>query len=214
MDAIYQQAQLTIIAAAGADPDFGLPGVGKRARDVPSCAQIGRDNHLVIVDYLCQSFCDSIWTTRGWTYQESVFSRRCIIFTEKEILFQCKSMCCRETVCPADQMNIFTYDGASIFDPQNLTEQTSIWTHIEAYSQRTTSFDSDALNGMLGIFRSFRKKEDPTYHLQGIPFSGKTTKAAQENFLAGLCWGLSLKAGLGRRRPGFPSWSWTGCELL
>jgi hypothetical protein len=33
MDRIYQNAEVTIIAAAGSDSKYGLPGVGKRHRD-------------------------------------------------------------------------------------------------------------------------------------------------------------------------------------
>jgi hypothetical protein len=34
---------------------------------------------------------DSIWNKRGWTFQERLLSRRCLIFAEGQVYFQCRS---------------------------------------------------------------------------------------------------------------------------
>lgn len=34
---------------------------------------------------------DSVWNKRGWTFQERLLSRRCLIFAEGQVYFQCRS---------------------------------------------------------------------------------------------------------------------------
>ncbi|KAI0180532.1 heterokaryon incompatibility protein-domain-containing protein [Hypoxylon sp. FL1284] len=202
MDLIYQQSELTIIAAAGEGPEFGLPGVGSRAREVQASVQVGRHTYLVTADQMCDSFVDSKWRTRGWTYQEAICARKCIVFTAKEMYFQCKSTICRETVCRPEKRDIFgtNLDGGP----------TTIWDHIREYSRRQLSFDSDSLNGILGIFRQHRMSTNPVYHYWGIPFSVSTHGSAEESFLTNLCWNIFTYDVEVHRREDFPSWSWTG----
>ncbi|KAK8102377.1 HET-domain-containing protein [Apiospora sp. TS-2023a] len=136
--------------------------------------------------------------------------QKCIIFTTKETMFQCKNMFCRETVCHVDQRDIFAVSAKK--DPPDM------WDHIEEYSQRDLTYDSDALNGILGIFRQYRMNKTPVYHFWGIPFSASNShSSAEEQFLASLCW-LSWPQKhkyhhVNRfRRADFPSWSWTGWQ--
>ncbi|KAF9636489.1 hypothetical protein BFW01_g7385 [Lasiodiplodia theobromae] len=86
MDSIYQDAAFTIIAAAGDDADYGLPGVSTRPRTSRTSCRVG--NFLVLssglhngteteyrpnqTDVLSQSK----WNSRAWTYQEGLLSRR------------------------------------------------------------------------------------------------------------------------------------------
>ncbi|KAK7973250.1 tol protein [Apiospora saccharicola] len=210
MDLVYKQAQLTIIAAAGEGPDFGLPGIGYRPRQIQARAQLNNDQYLVEADRECFSFLRSLWRTRGWTYQESVCSQRCIIFTTKEMMFQCKTMFCRETVYNSEQRDIFAVLAE--------TKPPNIWEHIEEYSNRRLSYASDALNGMLGIFRLYRINQTPVYHFWGIPFSASNGhSSAEEQFLASLCWLSAPRTSMYQyasqcRRAEFPSWSWTGWQ--
>src|SRR5690242_1462165 len=95
MSSIYREAQLTIIAAAGSDPTHGLPGVESNLRDC-------RVGHHENIDSICLSalrlpsftshkyvkdVLGSTWASRAWTYQEGMFSRRRLIFTERQVIF-------------------------------------------------------------------------------------------------------------------------------
>ncbi|KAI4863306.1 heterokaryon incompatibility protein-domain-containing protein [Hypoxylon rubiginosum] len=202
MDLIYQQSELTIVAAAGEGPEFGLPGIGGRARDVQVSAQVGKHTCLVTADQMCDSFFESKWRTRGWTYQEAICARKCVVFTSREMYFQCKATICREAVCRPERRDIFSanLDGGP----------TTIWDHIREYSRRQLSFDSDALNGILGIFRQHRMNPNPVYHYWGIPFATPDHESAEKSFLANLCWDIFTYDVEIQRRPDFPSWSWTG----
>ena len=88
MDAIYGGSELTIIAAAGQDEDYGLPGVSLRQRTAPLPADIGefqvswfKDPH--------GSIRRSKWNTSGWTYQETLLSCRRLVFLDDQAYFEC-----------------------------------------------------------------------------------------------------------------------------
>jgi hypothetical protein len=79
MDLIYANAQVTIIAAAGAGPDYGLQGVRGTLRRYQPNLSIGRlliASTLPHPKWLVKS---SKWATRGWTYQEGLLSKRRLI---------------------------------------------------------------------------------------------------------------------------------------
>ncbi|KAK3378967.1 heterokaryon incompatibility protein-domain-containing protein [Lasiosphaeria ovina] len=89
MDLVYANAELTLVAAAGTGPQFGLPGCNGTPRHSQSMAQVrGR---LLVSTFPDPSFLlsQSTWATRGWTYQEGILSKRRLVFTEKQVLFDC-----------------------------------------------------------------------------------------------------------------------------
>lgn len=89
MDRIYRGADLTIIAAAGYDEHFGLPGVGTTSRkkqrvvELDSCTILSTGPDPIFETQR------SRWWSRGWTFQESLLSRRRLIFTEHQSWFEC-----------------------------------------------------------------------------------------------------------------------------
>lgn len=87
MDSIYRNAFVTIIAAAGNNSDYGLPGVS-RPRKATSLVKIG-GHAFVAVQNPLTDIQTSIWYTRGSTYQEMLLSRRRLIFTDYQVYFQC-----------------------------------------------------------------------------------------------------------------------------
>jgi hypothetical protein len=98
MDLIYDQSFLTIIAAAGQDPDFGLPGVGPRTRRPQPFAVVGQKLLISWSENPTDMIRSSAWFQRGWTYQEALLSRRRLIFMEQEVYFECHGMYCFETL--------------------------------------------------------------------------------------------------------------------
>lgn len=76
MDAVYQEAVLTIVAARGESPSSGLVGVSKLDRIRQPSVKIG---DWVLVPCLLSPqdiVSKSKWNTRGWTYQEGMLSSR------------------------------------------------------------------------------------------------------------------------------------------
>jgi len=84
------------------------------------------------------------------------------------------------------------------------------------YSRRELTKDSDILNGILGVLNALERGASQVRHLSGVPMVIPKLRAKQPEserwtpdmgFFSGLCWNLVTPSA---RRPGFPSWSWTG----
>ena len=99
MDVICSGSEFAIIAAAGQDPSFGIPGVSRSARKFQQArGKIGKYTLLSTLDYPIPSIENSVWIRRGWTYQEASLSRRRLVFTENQLYFECCAMYCLESL--------------------------------------------------------------------------------------------------------------------
>ncbi|KAF4539250.1 uncharacterized protein LTHEOB_10414 [Lasiodiplodia theobromae] len=183
MDSIYQDAAFTIIAAAGDDADYGLPGVSTRPRTSRTSCRV--ENFLVLsgglhnnnggtetteyrpnqTDVLSQSK----WNSRAWTYQEGLLSRRCLVFTDEQASFACRLM------MVADGSETRPTPGFSL---EKQLHSGFLWQEIAAvgiggrpaeiasriyeYSQRQLTRPEDILNAFSGILRAFEKMDPPT----------------------------------------------------
>ncbi|KAF1994912.1 HET-domain-containing protein [Amniculicola lignicola CBS 123094] len=229
MDLVYQCAYATIVAVVGEDPSFGLPGVSTRRRTEQPHIRIrnGSDTSAspnVLVSTLTDpglSINQSKWATRAWTYQECLLSRRRIFFTSEQVYFECQSMHCRESMDePLDAIHNTERTGLcasvrrGIYPKEGLGRSPKdIWERVAEYTRRSMTYDSDALNGLVGLLRAYRKLDKPVYHIWGLPIFAlrdNTTfhiRSEQDIFVTSLCWHLPWPS---IRRHGFPSWSWTG----
>jgi hypothetical protein len=88
MDKIYASAELTIVAAAGLGPHHGLPGVSTTPRLDLLIDRLSNGS-LLSVPMAEKELSESYWNTRGWTYQEMLLSRRRLVFTDSQMIFQC-----------------------------------------------------------------------------------------------------------------------------
>jgi|TARA_R110002003_G_scaffold48_9_gene4004 hypothetical protein len=66
MDQIYSGAALVIIAAAGGDPQYGLPGVSKRARQPQRILDAKSCKLVELYPNLTEDIGSSRWATRAW----------------------------------------------------------------------------------------------------------------------------------------------------
>ena len=94
MDRIYQYATFTIIAALNNRRGAGLPGYTGRPR--MHCASWFRPplqprtgGHGSIANGIEAIVNTSLWNRRGWTFQERIFSKRCLFITEYQAIFEC-----------------------------------------------------------------------------------------------------------------------------
>ncbi|KAE9368928.1 HET-domain-containing protein [Stipitochalara longipes BDJ] len=218
MDLIYANAIATIIAAGGDDPEYGLPGVNGTSRKQQPHVRIR--GHLLAssLPHPSLSVNRSRWATRGWTYQESILSRRRILFTDEQVLFECNSMHCTESQSSIldelhrkDDKNIFMLDpaGSALKWKTPTWDPSDIIHFLAEFSKRELSYPTDAINAMQGIFQMFSRSHFPVYHLEGVPVVSTASGVfSQEySFLKGLSWYHNSP---GKRRPEFPSWSWAG----
>ena len=240
MDEIYMNAELTIIAAAGSDPNYGLPGVGHQRRKsqyLTTCARIGKHFLITTADAPTRSIHTTKWYTRGWTFQEALLSRRRLVFTQEQMYFECHGMyCCESLKFPLEYMHRndkqgfkkrFCNDGLVGAFPKGIgSTNFEIVSRIEEYTNRTLTNPNDILNGILGIFNAFERSERTDMkveHCLGIPILPPMTKTPHKGDRSkpvhGWTPAMGFLVGLcwdleksAERRSGFPSWSWTGWQ--
>ncbi|KAG4436784.1 hypothetical protein IFR05_007718 [Cadophora sp. M221] len=219
MDVIYANAELTIIAAAGIGPDFGLPGVNKTKRAPHPTIRIGDITLASTLPHPSCSLRESKWATRGWTYQEGLLSKRRLIFTPQQTYFECNSMHMAESaLMPLDVIQLRQNDedgdlSAGAFKFNNPGSSPVHLKHfIGEYSGKNLTYPADKLNAMKGIFMHFGKLKPPVDHLMGIPMVSSVTAKSYDPlncFLAGLSWRLENPQ---TRHVEFPSWTWAGWD--
>lgn len=227
MDLIYSNAEVTLVAAAGQDPNFGLPGVSLTPRAHQLRAEVGKHTLAFLWSDPKNIIEKSVWISRAWTYQEALCSRRLIIFTEQQTYYECSVMNLCETINSDNERQL---DLGMRWGPRRNMflkikvgrEPWDVLAKIAEYSARTITFEKDTLDAILGVLRTFEHSKFPIYHYWGVPVLPPygmdsdrdlhpINRSLAEGFLAGLCW---QPMSSGRRRPEFPSWSWTGWSCL
>ncbi|KAM5378117.1 hypothetical protein ACJZ2D_004575 [Fusarium nematophilum] len=179
MDVIYQQAKLTIIAAAGPDARFGLAGVDQ-PRQAPASIRVPGMTLITRPREPDTSIRLSKWWTRGWTYQEGVLSRKRIVFTTEQVYYECGGMVACESlefppgplhaqslkyqdrlVEPGIFSGVDTRRGAK--NPFRMAASKNhesrgdrVRSHITNYAHRDLTHDSDRLNAFLGILSAHK----------------------------------------------------------
>jgi hypothetical protein len=212
MDLIYSSAVFTIIAAAGSDENHGLPGVNSHIRKDLYGGNLRGLQRVISQTQLYHTIKESKWWTRGWTYQEAVLSRRRILFTETELYFECCGMHCREALCSSlrlmhrkDMKNFMSWigpgfvagaggvstawsKGLNATGPFCERGQRQFVCHIENFTARQLSHDSDSLLALLGILRTFESAVPPIYHISGLPVVCGAAGVATRSFISALGW--------------------------
>jgi hypothetical protein len=223
MDSIYANAELTIIAAAGDDHHYGLPGVNATERKPQPSIQLPCLTLVSSLENPRHIITDSAWMTRGWTYQEGLLSRRRLIFTDQQVYFQCSSMHCFESVSTPAKVLASMSEHNGIFANHQLypskgfaDEPKDFLQRINEYADKSLSYEGDILKAVAGVLRVFESSPVPFRHIWGLPLypiSLSTTDRAMESLIASLTWQVEVEGDEGdvmTRRDGFPSWSWVG----
>jgi hypothetical protein len=161
---------------------------------------------------------DGTWMSRAWTYPETLLSCRQLIFTDRQMYFNCEGMLSMDLAstfgsknpAPGTAVSEMLGFSEAIFEEKPLV----IHTCISNYTKRQLSFPDDVLNAMSGIFKGMERRSDMR-HLYGVPSympnpsfpNQKICKYIQTEIAHGLCWGSPKPS---KRRCSFPSWSWAG----
>lgn len=178
MHKIYSRSILTLIAAAGNDAEYGLPGVSSRARNRPPIATLnGGRIRLAPLRHADGDIRDSKWHSRGWTFQEALMAKRRLAFTDNQVFFKCqKTHVCDDWELPPNTLGISNVSAASFHDPfytlsQGLhgTPYEDAWSTIDRYLKRDLTYDSDALNAISGVLNSFPSEK--VRFLCGLPIA-------------------------------------------
>lgn len=227
MHLIYKSAAITIIAAAGSGAEHGIPGINNTPLHGPPYLLTAQRRLLTTMCFRPATAVQfsSIWGSRGWTYQEAILSTRRLVFTERQIYFECNNpkSCSgidepvRRVQDPRERrLRKRGGEGFSMLS-EGYDGPEDIWSHILMLSRRQLTWEADRINALMGIFGDFRKSNLIISQLYGIPITQPFNADEQSEirttwtnrFLAGLCWDLESPA---VRRDQFPSWSWAGWE--
>lgn len=232
MGQIYQAAVLTLIAAPDAPSSQCLPGISPSS----SRQQQGviRLENMALVTSATAEFSSTIeateyssWSTRAWTMQESLLSRRRLIFTQQQVHFACQtcdwcedmhlesSVYKREREHTLVNQNELALSDASLLSTNDFMFEVAYQKLVREYSARCLTDEMDRFNAIQGILSVISERSQPRREF----FWG----IAVDAFEIQLCWSgdfdgdvwLSGKAGVMESLPcatasvpEFPSFSW------
>ncbi|KAI9717917.1 MAG: hypothetical protein M1812_004444 [Candelaria pacifica] len=199
VDAIYANACLTIIAGTGTDHNAGLPGVQSDSRIVQQEIEECGFNLRLMLTYLAEDYLrSSEWNKRGWTFQERLLSKRCLLFVNGRIYFQCRQTTFSEDIVGESKEAGWSLDSTGM--PSRIFRGPPSLQYISAvqlYTQRKLTLESDILRAFEGVANVLERHMETSF-LYGLP----------ESMLDyALLWESTQQL---RRRPNFPSWSWAG----
>jgi hypothetical protein len=164
MDAVYREAVLTIVAAAGDDCNHGLPGIRER-QPISFVAHTGAMPLITTDRDVIQTMLSSKWNKRAWTLQEKILSQRLLVFTPQLVFFYCHTALWREDIKLEDTEAEIYLNERELLDSQILDRSAAshgpIKAFTESYSPLVTTFvsrelsrEEDALNAFSGVCRS------------------------------------------------------------
>jgi hypothetical protein len=219
MHQVYENAILTIVAAAGSNADAGLPGISRRLREHQKVFRIQGLQLTLQPDALKRALDRSAWAKRAWTMQEGLISRRKLIFTQDQAYFACDHGNCAESFNSPIHLRkpvVKTFRD----DPYKL--DTVGLTNWEVYESVVSDYTKRSLFNEENIFYAFAAISEV---LRRDMFGGRLFLAClplcmlDVSLLWTRCENLACSCGVEglRRRVGspgtmsaFPSWSWTG----
>ncbi|KAJ9644056.1 hypothetical protein H2199_003924 [Coniosporium tulheliwenetii] len=147
MNKIYCNAALTIVAAGADHADAGLP-----------CFRPGSRRHMQVVEEiqgmrfvsaapeLVEVMDRFSYSSRGWTFQEYVFSKRLLVFTPFQVYYSCEAECISEDFkgprAPREYIEGFELlEGSAQGAGRNFP--THYETVVATYSRRELTFQAD-----------------------------------------------------------------------
>ena len=211
MDIIYESAWATLVALHGDNDQAGLPGVSSTPRSQQLSFKTDTGRLISSCPPISTMIPESIWNTRGWTYQEARLSRRCLFFSEHQIYVVCRQSTWSEALSfnrktneVAAQVNSSHLEGELFATGiRGIRSREDLVCDRSDYTKRTLTYQSDVLAAFRGILR-----RSPFVSLYGVPVMHKSSGInPNTGFALGLLW-TSPPSLLGTRRHDFPTWSW------
>ena len=180
MGFIYNQATLSIIASSSIDAHDGLPRLQSMEQSISQRTEIINGTPLITVQpELDQALSDSVWYTRGWTFQEAMLSRRTVIFTKAQIYWNCRNESWREDRIVESSVLKWPLNHHSFLGPLVVNRRanycacicrTSIYCEqVQMFSKRSFGLESDIVWGFIGIMKSLEPRF-PEGFIWGIPY--------------------------------------------
>jgi hypothetical protein len=200
MQQVYSDAALTIVAAAGLNADYGIPGVSEQCPRTKQQMRVTL-NGLTLSNRLESNLQTTYWDTRGWTFQEKILSARLFKLTASQVSYQCDEGCIFEeqyhhSCDGAEKFILYDQNSQLDFETYNVFDVYTI--AVSAYTGRSLTNAMDKIKAFDGILHSL---EEP---LRGPFFYGLPVTT----FDTALLWIPVQQCKIGNKQ--FPSWSWAG----
>ncbi|KAI1403830.1 HET-domain-containing protein [Hypoxylon fuscum] len=175
MDLIYSRAAMTIVAACGTAVD-GLAGINATPRTINQRqARVAEDLSVIDVFKLDEVYQDSRWTTRGWTFQEGLCSRRTLILAADQVFWSCEAAKCCErvafeafpTVVAPNDIIFNVLSGHRVFGEfgggHNFA-YSELNSMVKSYCNRKLTVQADALDAFAGVLRRVALNAGHEFH--------------------------------------------------
>lgn len=216
MAAIYANAYLTVIAADGSNADAGLPGLegGTSCRNVnQQIVEFIPGNRLQLKKDMNRTTLP-VWEERGWTFQEQIYSRRSLTFSNQRIFWDCQCSHWEEEEIQRkdpeeDLIDYKTSFGKHMFGDgfrfKSWPDLEDYGNLVDEYSRRQFTFQQDVLFAFTGITSMLSQSWEGGF-LYGLP---------EMFFDIALLWQpfdqvQRKRAPQSPDQPQLPSWSWIG----
>ena len=232
MGTIYAASYLTIIAAQGENADAGLGRISGLPNKAERPLEIkGRYKDVSLlpsrIRTVRETLQDTTWSTRAWTFQEYLMSRRSVISTNDEVFFHSQNMDVREAyrlhllfpefdtqhggICKSSMVTLNTPDAPALtaigISRDGLFQGTAFRSLIGDYSSRSSTYDGDRLDAFIGIAALFGPA---TTIEERTALSGLD----QNDFAQALGWYTDTSSARilknHRKTRYLPSWRWVG----
>lgn len=213
MNSIYEGALATIVAAQGDVAECGLPSVGFVPR-VPQPAALANGKHLVsTLPHISVVLRDTKWATRGRTYQEAMLSRRCLVFTDRQVYFICQKLTCCEAVnkhdglkAPGDEL------PGVLFNPRVIVRPPKEYSKSFQIMRRNIHYESLLKRQMHSMLSKVSWQD-----LRFIAIGHSQSRSGEAGVTRGriakrLVWDLLARKGYLCIRRKLPSWLWVGLD--
>jgi hypothetical protein len=214
MHVIYNNAELTIVSS-GANASTGLPGCQGLPRPQTQVEFKFGDISLINTNPgFAETVSKSAWECRGWTFQEKIFSRRMLVFTDLQVFWRCQEATWFEDTIMEpweDKAKLLrlaemSYPGSKRGpSPLQLTygvhappSRHRYQELVAAYIPRQLSFPEDILNAFRGVLKLYGSgSSEDLWGLPGTDLAGAIAWYYDQDEPS-------------KWRLGFPSWSWAG----
>jgi len=181
MDEIYGYALAVLVVAAGDDAAYGIPGLGKRKRELASYVETVHEQLLMIsLTTTAFSAKQSQWNIRAWTYQEYILGNRLLVFTDTYVFFKYSRGMFRDDAVPSVTGSLPSVPAQSdnkwisfsLNDTIGAMDSKQVWKDyydslLAFYLRRNMKFDTDALPAFSGILKVLSRMLGPFHH--GLP---------------------------------------------
>ncbi|KAF2803813.1 HET-domain-containing protein [Mytilinidion resinicola] len=172
MDSIYPQAFLTIVALSADSAESPLPGVrqGTRLANIASVQMSITDTEetlsnkfLTVRPFLTDVLRNRSYNSRGWTFQGSCLSRRCLIFMDHGTFFHCYSGLESDSGLTMSDSWPERNTLSAVLETQDTSldvgYQYTLFTQLVFdFSERKQTYSEDSLKAVSGIFAIFSSR--------------------------------------------------------